>query len=480
MVATQFAPLTALPNSLSYELLLRATTPLSHHDPATQDDSNRVLFNRQKQLLVGPVDRTRPEQADIDSLTFTHRVPETIIDLFRDLTLSEFVATALVRLFLDIYNSQDGVGLFEGLERYSRLEARLRQSAVCSWSLATFWDRLVATMQVPVHGGEFDFILLRLLRLPAGLQSLVLQALVEDYRSTLALARLWHSEAKLASPDYAARVGKAPVELVYWDYDASAMPAQSNQAQVIEVPAVTGNSLRHQVVREPAWLHLCRALDLTPAVPGRGPVPAGVEAIFYNGGNIKAGSTQASDAYSLAWRVRRTYPSLDLLGGVCDSFDLGESRLAVASWLVCRENAAALRGTAAQDLPEAEISAFDLLDDVTLTRQAGLTGLGQMIYTQETLATGVPILCRLVLHPHTVPLTRGALAAAVETFLANTPTVGGQAARGFGHVVGEWLARPEGDADCRDEYETYLADHRDELRQGLVDGTLGTGKAILT
>jgi hypothetical protein len=460
--------------------LLTADTAISHHDPAVQDDSNRNLFNRQKQLLTGPVDRTLPDQATVDDLTAIHRLPESIADLFDGLTLPEFVATALVRLFLDIYNSQDGIGLFEGMERYPRLEARLRQAAVCSHTLTALWDRLVAAMQVPVHGGEFDLILLRLLRLPAGLQALVLQRLVEDYRSVVALARLWHAEAKLSSGEYAAALGKAPVELVYWDCEVETAEPGADRARVVEVPAVSGNSLRHEVVREPAWLHLCQHLVLAPATPGQGPVPAGVEAVFYNGGNIAAGAKQPTDVYGLSWRIRTRYPSLDLLGGVCDSFDLGESRLAVAGWLICRENREALRGSPAYDLPAASVSVFDLLDDVTLTRQAGPTGLGQLISACAPRAAAAQVLCRLNLRPYTTPLTRGALVAAVETYLTEDATIGGQAARGFGRVRGEWLVRPEGDADYRADYEEYLAEHRDELRQGLVDGTLGTGKMILS
>jgi len=478
---TEFASVTVRPETLRYELLLTAGTALSHHDPAVQDDSNRTLFNRQKQLLPA-ASRTadRLSQATVDGIAASQPVPMDIADIFRDVSFPEFLATCLVRQFLDAYNSPDGAGLFEGMERYARLEARLRLAAISAPSLRSWWDRLCNAMQVGIHGGERDRDLLTALTVPVSLQQMVLRVLVNDYRSVVALARLWHSTAKLQSEDYALAAGQAVAQpSVALSWDAAGLLAGSDLAQVLEVPTVSGNSLRHQVVREPSWRHLCAALGLAEAAPGRGPVPPGVEAIFYNGGNIEAGAKQPSNVFALAQRIRAVYPSLDLLGGVTDSFDLGESRLQVAGWLVCAQNREALRGSPAYDLPAATVSAFDLLDDVTLTRQAGLIGVGQMIWSQEVLCAGAQVLCRLSLSPWTPLLTRGALVAAVETYLADGATLGGQAARGFGHVQGKWLERPE-DGDLRQGYEDYLADNREALRAGLCDGTLGTGAKILS
>jgi hypothetical protein len=263
----------------------------------------------------------------------------------------------------------------------------------------------------------------------------------------------------------------------------SSLP-QAQTAHVLEVPAVSGNSLRHQLVRAPAMLHLFSALGLFPDVPGKGPLPSGVEALFENGGNIEAGAKQPSNTFSLAWRARELYPTLDLLGGVTDSFDLGESRLSVAGWLICAENRGALLAmeSPAAYLPEASISAFEMLEDVTHTRQASSHGEGQMIYTFETLIKGARILARLTLAPYTPVLTRGALLVAVTTFMQQDNTIGGQAARGYGNVQAAWLAGAEhaGYIPTMELYEAYLRDHADVLVAGLRDGTLGTGTHILS
>lgn len=468
------------PNAIKYELLLTLDTAVSHHDPAVQDDSNRMLFNRQKQLLpiVGGAAMTTPEQ--MDRIAGAHLVPLDVAAIMQDLSFPEFVGVVLARMFLDMYNSQEGTGLFEGKERYSRLETRLHMAAIPAVSLRTWWDRLCKTLDVGIHAGAHDVALMDLLSLPSGTQQLALRALTDDYRSIVSLARLWHTTAKLASEEYAQKAGVEAMVQPLQRLQFAVPESGACGVRVVEVPAVSGNSLRHQVVREPGWLHLCNALGLTAAQPGQGQVPPGVEAIFYNGGNIEAGAKQPSNVHALANAARALYPLLDLLGGVTDSFDLGESRLRVAGWLVCKENREALRGSPAYDLPSASVSVYDMIDDVTLTRQAGHTGLGQMIYTFETLLSGAQIVCRLVLAPQTSLATQGALVAAVETFLDQDNTIGGQAARGFGWVHGQWLGDAPTLKEDRQVYEDYLKHNRDALLAGLMDGTLGTGSKILS
>lgn len=467
------------PKAIKYELLLTADTAISHHDPAVQDDSNRMLFNRQKQILRREGEARTATIEKMAQIAAAHPVPVDVAEIVRDLSFPEFAGVVLARLFMDMYNSMDGSGLFEGMQRYDRLETRLRQAAIPSVSLRAWWDRMCRALNVGIHAGSYDVALFDLLSLPGGTQQQVLRVLVADYRSIIAIARLWHTTAKLGSEAYAKKAGVEAMVQPLMTLEFAESAQVSNLAQVLEMPAVSGNSLRHQVVREPSWLHLCAALGLKAANPGQGPVPQGCEAIFVNGGNIEAGAKQPSNVFVLAHQARALYPSLDLLGGVTDSFDLGESRLRVAGWLVCAENKPALRGSPAYDLPNASISVFDMIDDVTLTRQAGTVGVGQMIFSFETLAAGAQVLCELVLTPQTALLTHGVLVAAVETFLAEDRTIGGSASRGFGHCQGQWLTRPD-DGTVRQQYEDYLEMNRDRLVAGLIDGTLGTGSRILS
>jgi hypothetical protein len=467
------------PTRVDYELLLTALTPISHHDPAVQDDSNALLFNRQKQLLPVGAPYPVPDPEVLTRFTEAHSVPVDIRDVLMDLTFPEFVGVVLVRMFLDAYNRGEGTGVFEGMERYSRLENRLRHTAIASHTLRRLWDRLCDSLRVPIHGGDDDYALLATLTLPAGVQQAVLRAIQQDYRSIVAIARLWHTVAKLESPEYAAAAGKEA--MIYPKTTVSVRWLEDSAGvRVVEVPAVSANSLRHQLVREPGWLGLFGALGLREERPGMGPVPAGVEALFYNGGNIAAGAKQPTNVFTLAGKIREAFPLLDLLGGVTDSFDVGESRLQVAAWLVCAENAPALKGTPAEGLPAASVSVFDLLDEVTITRQAGQVGTGQMIVNAEALAAGTQVYVRLSLAPFSPVLTHGALVDAVDRWREMDGTVGGAAARGMGHCRSEWLARPAEAEAYAHAYRDDIEMRRDELIEALVSGRMGTDKVVLT
>jgi hypothetical protein len=461
-------------------MLLTATTPISHHDPAVQDNSNVLLFNRQKQLLpIESLSSTELSADAIKNLCERNPVPNTIADIFTDLTPHEFVACVSVRLFLDIYNTTEGSGLFAGLERYEMLESRLRAAAVRSNNLREFWSRLCRDLLVDIQPGEHDHELITLFALPAGFQRLVLRTLVNHYRHIVMIARCWHTDAKSAVAEYADAAGREQTQMVVPTL-AQQEPNNNERAIILDVPSVSANTLRHQIVREPGWLHLAGMLGLVEGEPGKAEVPIGVEAIFLNGGNIEAGAKQPTNPFWLANEARKHYPLLDLLGGVADSFDLGESRLSVAAWLVCRENRAALIGSPAADLPAASVSIFDLLDDVTHTRQATEHGVGQMIYNFETLAPGAQIVCRFALSPYTRRLTCGAFVAACDTFVSSVQTIAGQSARGYGYMFSEWLRPLEDAAELRAEYESYLRDNAAQLAEWLRDGTLGTGTKILS
>lgn len=472
-------PIVLRPRAEGVDLILTATTALSHHDPAVQDDSNRNLFNRQKILFHGAPPSLLPDQETVDRLTARHPVPSALAAVFADVTFAEWVGAALVRLFLDVYNGRnhgEGEGAFSGVERYSRLESRLRHAAVGTATLRQWWDRLTRGLGVGVHPSDVDVDLLELLTVPSGVQQLALRALTESYRTVVSLGRAWHQLRKQQSEAWARMAGieAQPEDLIALAFDASQIARVGDAEMVgVDVPHVQANTLRH-CVREPAWQHLTALLGITPADrAGQGTLPPGAEAIFTNGGNRAAGAKTAQDEHRLAQQIRARFPSLDLLGGVTDLVELGQSRLEVASWLVCRENARAFRDTPAEALPQATVSAFDMLDDVTQTRRdAASDGTGQMIFSFESLVQGAAVYCRLSLRPWTPELSRGALVAALDTFAAN-PTLGGSAARGFARVDLDRHDRLRDPEAALVAYERYLLVNRDGLVADLENGTLG-------
>lgn len=478
-VPVPFTPITVTPRRHGIDLILTALSPISHHDPAVQDDSNRTVFNRQKQVVARSVVRGLPTQDQVDAITDAYPVP---VDLafMQDNSLPAFIGICLVRLLLAWYAGGEGTGLLTGLTRYERLEPRMRQEALIAPTVRVWWERLCRSLLLPPQAVDRSLELARLLFVPAVLGQQVLRALADESRAIMTQAQVWQDHTKRMDAGYAAKAGAEQVGDAVIHLHYAAEPADAAATPLIaEVPHVSANSQRQQIARGPAMRGLLAALGYEAQSPGRGALPVGVEAILANGGNIKAGAKQPADPFKLAHQIRDLFPSLELVGGVTDSFDLGESRLKVASWLVCRENAAALAGTAAEGLPTMHLSAFDLLDDVTLTRQAGEVGTGQMIFSFETLCAGTQLLVRLDLSPYTSALAWGALIDAVETFLAGCAAIGGQSARGFGRVAGQAYYHTTRDvAACRDAYRAYLAEHQERLRAALEDGTMGAASVV--
>jgi hypothetical protein len=464
------------PRTISAKLLVTALTGISHHDPAVQDGSNVLTFNRNRQLVLkSPETISGIDQTRIDIFCQANEIPTAIADIVSGMKFPEFVATALICFLIDVYNSLDGTGLFSGMDRYRMLESRARTAAVKSSNLRSFWANLTGGLQLPVHGGKEDEKLSLFLSLPADIQFAVVNEIATNHRTIITVARIWHNQTKLQDEEYAKKAA------LLFDHEPLQIPSFSSEAihiepnMVLDVPAVSSNSLRHQMIREPGWEHLFAALDLQGVV-----LPTEAEAIFYNGGNIKAGAKQPMNSFALASKVKEAYPLLDLLGGTCDSFDLGESLLAVNNWLVCKENYQALESIAAH-LPGINVSAFDLLDDVTHTRQATEAGFGPMIYNFETLIPGTQFVVTFSVKPFSSRLAIGALCAAIETYLENHPVIAGQSARGFGVVGAGWIEDyPPEFTECRAEYEKYLADNHDKLREQIIDGTLGCGIKVVS
>ncbi len=496
------------PAATRVELLLTLRQPLSHIDPAVARGGNFSTFNRQKQFVPSTTAATHTElqQTVVDALCTAHPVPSDIALIIGSIEFAEFVATTVARQFLDMYNHGDGVGAFSGMERHVRFEDRMRVAAIRARSLRQWWDLIVKMLGAPMHPKKFDRVLWDLFALPAGLQTAVLITLRDRSRSVASLARIWHERLKEQDVKrlIAARYGTSLTELekrsaalsadgeveaaleiqqniadAFAEASAAGDVLQWNAATIsfdeppmreVEIPAYQSNSARHQLVRAGAWDHLRAALGIEPAWPGVGTLPAGVEALFENGGNYRKG-VKIGTPHSHIWKIRETFPSLDLLGGSTDSFTLGESRLKVSAWLVCAENASALVGV---ESPMLGVSAYDLVDEISQTKQASRQGEGQMIWSTECLAPGSQIVARFTLEAGTPRLTLGAFAAAIDSVLQRTPFIGGQRRIGFGGVDSQWLARLEEHDTLADEYGTYLTDNRERLLEELTSGRLGT------
>lgn len=234
----------------------------------------------------------------------------------------------------------------------------------------------------------------------------------------------------------------------------------------MQVPAISENALRSVMVRAPIHDDLIQRLGI-----GEGELPQAVVNLLWSGGSMAAGSKAPAQAMEIGHNLKKTYPSLDLLGGAVDGFILPKSRLNLSAWLVCSENRRALSYIAPEIAETAAVSAFDMIAEETRTRGTGSDSEGnQMVYTYETLTAGAQILVEFTLDPHTPDLTLSCLGAALAAW---DGFVGGQGRQGRGRmaIVSHDLPAPAA-------YHEYVATNTDVLRDGLKDGTFGS-KTVL-
>lgn len=483
------------PEAKIFWVVMTAETPISHHDPRVGSGGNQLAFLRQSRVIRLQQPDAPVWQHRIDMLCAANPMPDGVAELLDRFSLAEFAATAFVRLFLDVYNSGEGTGQFSGMTRYEMLDRRIDVGAATASSLHGLWANLLDKLSLPVSPARHDEVLGLFFSLPPTVQYQVLIALASNHASLVAVARLWHTANKGQSEEYAKASGRefAPEEWRTAHFDVRAL-GDTPRVTRVALPHISANSVRHQV-RASAWLDLAERLGLPGEYPGTGELKQGVESLFDNGGNILSGATvppggvehlaamflsggfkdggssESSKAFYYAMQIQALYPTLDLLGGVSNAFGLNPSRLRVMTALVCRENQEALPAELA-DLPEADLGAMEYLDEETHTRQA-VMGAGQMIYTGGVLIPGVKLAVRLALVPFTPILTEGALMTAVDYYAARMSYLGGQAARGYGHMALDWVTPPNVAAGAA--YRAYVSDNADALRAGLLDGSLGTG-----
>lgn len=437
------------------EFVLRATfrSAVSHNDPAMSDGSNTSLFLRRKHVIARN-NTLVPSPEAVAHVVAAQPVPESLAALFESFSVAEFLAVAFAARFILLYNSKDGAGLFSGAERYAMLEPRLKQNAVRARSAFAFWGGLVADMKVGAASSR-DAALNALLTMPPALAALALTEMAKNSASAIMLARTWY-EARAESS-------------VSLSLPAPAFAA-SDQVEVM-LPAVSANSIRHEMLREPGAWHLLNALGLRFE-----DLHARAAALLYNGGDMNR--SPESGAFALERHILETYPLLALEGGSASGFLLGTSRVTFHAWLRCRENNAVLeRYGLASDL-----SAFDLLDRVEHTRHnGGVVDTSPMIYGMETLAQGAEVVVRVALTPYAEAQHVGALWAALETYRGGDSTLFGAAAKGYGLLDVDYLRQPDYDLDAlRADYEAYLTANAEALRGGLLDGTLTTGEKVLS
>jgi len=460
-------PYRTKPNTRHYQFLATALTALSHHDPAQNRQSNISLFRRADQL----VERTTsaiPSPEEVKVFISAFHVPESLAPFISNLTPAQFLAICFVQKFIR-YNNGDG--LMEGVTRYTILQDRVRVEALNATGGFGFWARLNTAMRTNGDMRADDMELLRLLTAPQQIVQLALDALSKDTASVIALARMWRDTC-VQPRDWKSQTENWD-EKIHIPHVPAALQEQAfktGSRVVMPVPSVSANSLRHEMIREPAMWHMLNLLNTQT-----GDMPDGAAALLYNGGDLN--EAEPGDAFKLTRQIRNAYPVIDLLGGSAKGFILGASNVEVSAWIVCKENTVPL----ARFGITPDLSAFDLLSRTELTRHTQKRVSGSpMPYGFETLVQGSQLAIEIRLRPYANDLVAGALAVAVDTYKEADSTAFGQSARGFGLLSLETLKEPVGDlTSLKIQYEAYIVGNVLELRGGLVSGRLTTEKVVV-
>lgn len=448
-------------------LQARAIQPIVHGDPDVVDDSNVKPFRRRAQLVHVDTFDAGLDQAGLDRVLAGFAIPVSLRAFFTDLSAPELLAVGVLKAFMEAFSSRDGEGIFTGVERYSRLNARVKQAASRTETLRGFWSDLCASMQVS-DDGKADLNLLALLSTPRSLTTSVLRTLTDQAETTLMLARVWFDAQKTQNARYAEASQKTFDDSGTYTpaYAASGLPAPLGTL-VRQVPEVSGNAIRHCLVREPGTLHMLRLLGI-----GLNELPPHTAYMLLNGNELRKGASAPDDEHRLGWEILQRYPLLELVSGCTDRFVMPESALKVGTYLVCIENVAALE----QFGVKPEHPAERLIDRVSLVRHPDAqVDASPMPFSFETLIVDTRFVFDFTLRPFASRLAFGALAAAL-TEAQSSAVIGGKSGVGFGRIT---FDLPESLEAAKAAYETYLQENSTTLRAGLLDGTLGTNLKLV-
>ena len=273
--------LTIVPETLRLNCCYHILSPVSHHDATAARDANASLYNRQ--LVRVPIHKAgRPiTEAHIDKIADAFPIPVECYDIFEDEPFASFVAIAIVKTFISRYSTQDGIGLFEGMERYRRLSDRIQLAAPRAINLKEFWSLLIQDMQVDTIGNAEK--LFKLLAVTSAVHHEVLYHFQRHAMMTVEMAREWHRQEQLSDPEYAKRAKAEHTTGETEQMDFAMEKKQRDTGQSIDkevsvaIPCHSGNDIRHDI-RYAAMIHLFDTLGLDTHAK----LPVSVKALLEN------------------------------------------------------------------------------------------------------------------------------------------------------------------------------------------------------
>lgn len=225
------------------------------------------------------------------------------------------------------------------------------------------------------------------------------------------------------------------------------------------LPVLSGNALRHRLVRAPGARSLVERLGLEQKLSMR------QLNFLFHGGQLTEGGGREDTANTADFR--RLFPLYRLLGGSLTNQILPGSLIAERGVLVCRENLARLRGLCPFEVPANIRGAEDFVEGWQYTRNDARTTVPDLVpaaasdektnlmpFSGQAVVPGAAFWHGFVLQ-NVGELELGALMLSLALWRDSGGTIGGQASRGHGQL--DTVVRCEPETEISGAMRAYVA-----------------------
>lgn len=255
---------------------------------------------------------------------------------------------------------------------------------------------------------------------------------------------------------------------------------------VVDVPVLSGNTLRHKMIREPGAMHLVDVCGL------RGHLNIDQANFMFTGGSLSESTT--TDNIPLISKLQIISPLFRMLGGSLKNQVVGGSLFVSRGLLACQENEETIRKMYPDSLGQMDgplLSAQNFISKYQCTRgdasrmkdapemidgmtESDRTNL--MIYAGETVIQGSIFYHNLTLY-NVSPLEVGAALHSVHLWQNNGGIVGGSARIGHGKLnssiaiegLTDWFGSDKDPLELVVDYCKHVEENKKEFTKWLKE-----------
>lgn len=237
------------------------------------------------------------------------------------------------------------------------------------------------------------------------------------------------------------------------------LTSKAGITKVVEVPVVSGNSLRG-VLRRRAGYRLLEMLGIS-----KESLKEGLQHMIFSGGMLQKGAGGGVIDTQFITKIRQNLPIISLFGSVAGQ-QMIQSKLDVGQLIPISCQTKGRTGV------DSEISIYSLLDERPATRRDDMEDKTkgsqdpddqkqQMRYTHEVLVAGTEFYHYFTLK-NCNELEKGAFWSTLAEF-SKYPKIGGLGCRGFGMVQLGYTI----DSDSAQKYEEWVLQNKDSITKYL-------------